>query len=85
MSWHYSIEALAVAPALSTRNRTFFRVSTAGVDRPWALLPEQSQPLRPQSGDAAAFPSHQQAIDTYYRLLFEHESARRRKEEVSQP
>ena len=35
--------------------------------------------------DAAAFPSHQQAIDTYYRLLFEHESARRRKEEVSQP
>jgi hypothetical protein len=58
---------------------------TAGVDRPWALLPEQSQPLRPQSGDAAAFPSHQQAIDTYYRLLFEHESARRRKEEVSQP
>jgi len=58
---------------------------TAGVDRPWAFLPEQSQPLRPQPGDAAAFPSHQQAIDTYYRLLFEHESARRRKEEVSQP
>ena len=41
------------------------------LDRIWMLLPEQSVPLRPQADDLRAFPSHQAAIDAYYRLLFE--------------
>jgi hypothetical protein len=53
--------------------REVTNVSAGGdlLDRIWMLLPEQSVPLRPQADDLRAFPSHQAAIDAYYRLLFE--------------
>lgn len=49
-----------------------------GIERVWSLVPEQSLPLRPQAADAAAFPSHRQAIDAYYRLLLEQERSKPR-------
>ena len=57
----------------------------ASADRPWAFLPAQALPLRPQAADAAAFPSHRQAIDAYYQLLFEHEPSGQRIPGSSQP
>jgi hypothetical protein len=47
-----------------------------GIERVWSLVPEQSQTLRPQASDAATFPSHQRAIDAYYRLLLEQERSK---------
>ena len=49
-----------------------------GSERLWALVPEQSLPLRPKAADPAAFPSHRRAIDAYYRLLLEQERSKPR-------